>query len=364
MADLANNQLPPPLVPKDADLRCFPWTPVNRANLFNSAFHALATDAEWRAGITLWFKSWDQIPAGSLPQDDVQLCRLAELGRDLEAWQSVKARALLGWAPCSDGRLYHPEIALDVNAALAKKQNASTKGKAGASARWQAKAMPAPMPADGTGNAAAIAEAMPAPMPADGNRPDQNRPDLNSSLRSQDARAGVVIIDPNELIEAFEVARSLVRWHAATDVNESFKQFTMVSSEISPDQLLQRIRAYGAALSKGRKGEPAFAVTLQRFLAERMWERYAPAPQKKSRLALPKSVMWKDHAEAEARLRAEMGDEEFETGPGQCQVLIEDDQVVLLAKSSFALKRADDHAFRIERVLGKPVTVRPAQVAA
>ena len=30
-------------------------------------------------GGTLWLKSWDQVPAGSLPDDDVDLCRLAEL---------------------------------------------------------------------------------------------------------------------------------------------------------------------------------------------------------------------------------------------------------------------------------------------
>ena len=32
--------------------------------------------------MTLWLKAQDQVPAGSLPGDDVELCRLAELGRD------------------------------------------------------------------------------------------------------------------------------------------------------------------------------------------------------------------------------------------------------------------------------------------
>lgn len=103
--------LPPPPVPSDADLKNFPFTPIYRARLFGSAFHAKATDAEWRAGVTLWLKSQDQCPAGSLPEDDTELCRLAELGRDLKSWRKVKIGALHGWYPCADGRLYHATVA-------------------------------------------------------------------------------------------------------------------------------------------------------------------------------------------------------------------------------------------------------------
>ena len=107
--------LPPPPVPAEADLRDFPFTPIYRARLFGSAFHARATDAEWRAGFTLWLKSQDQVPAGSLPDDDIELCRLAELGRDMRTWKKLRAGALHGWAKCSDGRLYHPVVSETVN---------------------------------------------------------------------------------------------------------------------------------------------------------------------------------------------------------------------------------------------------------
>lgn len=136
------HDLPEPLVPADADLKDFAFTPIYRARLFGSAFHAKASDAEWRAGVTLWLKSQDQKPAGSLPADDVELCRLAELGRDMKTWKKIKAMALHGWFECSDGRLYHEEVAAAVvrawtrhhrlrHAALRKGRSKRIKG-----ARW------------------------------------------------------------------------------------------------------------------------------------------------------------------------------------------------------------------------------------
>lgn len=113
--------LPSPLTPAGCDLRDFPHTPLFRARLFGSSFHARANDAEWRAGVTLWLKSWDQVPAGSLPDDDIELCRLAELARDLKAWKKHKAGAIRGWVLCSDGRLYHPVVAEGINTALEAK---------------------------------------------------------------------------------------------------------------------------------------------------------------------------------------------------------------------------------------------------
>ena len=61
-----------PLVDPDVDLTALPYFPLLRRRLFRSEFHAKATDAEWRAGLTLWVRSFDQQPGGSLPDDDVQ----------------------------------------------------------------------------------------------------------------------------------------------------------------------------------------------------------------------------------------------------------------------------------------------------
>lgn len=116
------SDLPEPLISSDVDLKDFPFTPIFRARLFGSGFHARATDAEWRAGVTLWIKSWDQVPAGSLPDDDIELCRLAELARELKVWKKLKIGAMRGWIKCSDGRLYHSVVAEGIHEAWSRKQ--------------------------------------------------------------------------------------------------------------------------------------------------------------------------------------------------------------------------------------------------
>ena len=163
------SQRPKPPVPTGVDLHDFSFTPIFRTQLFRSAFHARATDAEWRAGVTLWLKSWDQMPAGSLPDDDVELCRLAEFGRHQRGWKKVREMALHGWYICDDGRLYHRVVAEGVIAAYARRKAASEKGKVGASRRWpviegglgngtgNGTGMQQLLPMDGTG----IAQAMP-----------------------------------------------------------------------------------------------------------------------------------------------------------------------------------------------------------
>ena len=107
--DLSN--LPPPLVPKEVDLRDFPYMPLDVMRLLNSEFYAIASDAEFRAGATIWFSSWHEVPAASVPDCDKILCHLARLGRDMRKWKRVKDVALRGWVKCSDERLYHPIVA-------------------------------------------------------------------------------------------------------------------------------------------------------------------------------------------------------------------------------------------------------------
>lgn len=125
----------PPVRP-DGDLRDFPKMLIDRRRLFASEFHAKAGDSEWRAGVTLWLKSWDQVPAGSLPNDDVELCRLAELGRDFKTWRKLKPMALHNWELADDGRLYHNTVTEVTNEALDRKerQRARTANATAASA--------------------------------------------------------------------------------------------------------------------------------------------------------------------------------------------------------------------------------------
>ena len=108
---MAEPVLPEPLVPPEVDLRDFPFMPVDIGRLFGSEFHAQSDDGAWRAGVTLFLKSYHQVPAASIPDDEIALARLAELGRDLRTWRKIKGSALRGWIKCSDGRLYHRVVA-------------------------------------------------------------------------------------------------------------------------------------------------------------------------------------------------------------------------------------------------------------
>ncbi|MDY0242921.1 MAG: hypothetical protein RBR34_12170 [Rhodospirillaceae bacterium] len=146
-----------PLVPSEVDLRDFPFTPIFRARLFGSRFHARVSDAGWRAGVTLWLKSWDQVPAGSLPGDDIDLCRLAELGRDLKSWRKIRGEALHGWFPCADGRLYHKVVAQGVCEAWDRKCAQRSRTAAARAARAAKRtSRPDCVPPDDDGEGAAL----------------------------------------------------------------------------------------------------------------------------------------------------------------------------------------------------------------
>jgi hypothetical protein len=100
-----------PLVPSYVDLSGYGWMPFYGHRLFGSDFNAKCSDAEWRAGVTLWWRAWNQVPAASLPDDDAALARLADLGRDVKTWKRLRDNALRGFVKCSDGRLYHKVMA-------------------------------------------------------------------------------------------------------------------------------------------------------------------------------------------------------------------------------------------------------------
>lgn len=100
-------QLPDPLVPAEVDLRGYEFMPYYGDRLRDSDLNSRATDAEYRAAHNLWWSAWKQVPAASVPDDDVVLARLADLGRDVKSWQKVRDVALRGFVKCSDGRFYH-----------------------------------------------------------------------------------------------------------------------------------------------------------------------------------------------------------------------------------------------------------------
>lgn len=97
-----------PLVPPEVDLRDFREMPLEIERLLASDTWVLGTPEEKVAAIHLWCKSWHQVPAGSLPDDDRILQHLSGAG---QRWKKLRPHALRGWTKCTDGRFYHPVVA-------------------------------------------------------------------------------------------------------------------------------------------------------------------------------------------------------------------------------------------------------------
>lgn len=125
---------PEPLTPESCDLRGLSYMPFFGHHLFASDSNAAATDGEFRARMTLTWSGWNQVPAGSLPNDDKALCLLAGLGRDVASWQALRAGALRGFVECSDGRLYHPFLCEQARVAWSTRVAARDR-----KAQWRAK---------------------------------------------------------------------------------------------------------------------------------------------------------------------------------------------------------------------------------
>ena len=107
-----------PLTPQDCDLRDYVWMPMDCNRLLSSETWVLGNAEEKVASLTLWMKSWHQVPAGSLPDNDKMLAHMSEAGAK---WPKLREHALRGWIKCSDGRLYHPVVCEKAREAWANK---------------------------------------------------------------------------------------------------------------------------------------------------------------------------------------------------------------------------------------------------
>ncbi|CAG9168116.1 YdaU family protein [Cupriavidus pinatubonensis] len=105
---------PEPLTPPDCDLRDFKFLPLDVVRLRDSELASNETPEACWAAVLLWCASWHQVPAGSMPDDEMWIAtqaRYAIRGKIDKAWKSVRSGALRGWIKCNDGRLYHPVVA-------------------------------------------------------------------------------------------------------------------------------------------------------------------------------------------------------------------------------------------------------------
>ena len=97
-----------PLTTPDCDLRGMLFMPLDVQRLLDSELFLVASGNEFKSAVALWCKSWSQVPAASLPDDDRVLAAYSGAGA---RWLKVKSVALRGWIKCDDGRLYHPVVA-------------------------------------------------------------------------------------------------------------------------------------------------------------------------------------------------------------------------------------------------------------
>jgi hypothetical protein len=111
------SDLPEPFTPADCDLRDFTFMPLDVVRLRDSEISVVSNGDEFRCAVLLWCAAWHQVPAASIPDDDVVLAQLAGFGRVIREWKKVREGALRGWIKCADGRLYHPVVAEKANEA-------------------------------------------------------------------------------------------------------------------------------------------------------------------------------------------------------------------------------------------------------
>jgi hypothetical protein len=110
------------------------WVEWHLHRFLSSRFVAYALSEGRRADIAtaviLWSESYRQDPAGTLPDDDVELAALARFA-SVADWRAVREGVLYGWEPClvehadgheRPGRLGHAVIAEIARASYSRKR--------------------------------------------------------------------------------------------------------------------------------------------------------------------------------------------------------------------------------------------------
>lgn len=295
--------------PPDCDLSAYDWFPLKHKRLTRSAWWIRASDRAKALNIDLWCAAYQEVPAASLPDDDLYLSDLAGFGRrDISAWLEVKAEVLACWILWTDGRWYHPTLAEVACEAWATRMEAVQQREADRERKRQKRAGGHQGPSDGH---PPDKDGLSAGRPADiEGTPDGNPPE--NALKGQDRtghREADASLSPRDARpEGGEVEADGVGWAEARDLYGSLvirgrgSPMLARSAWLKLDEADRRalpgaIRAYAEAKPWGSNGPPG----LQRFLSEDVWREFAAT-------ASVTSIVWSGPAALRAAVAAEMGD--------------------------------------------------------
>lgn len=321
MSDAPRSQdagLPQPLTPPECDLSGYDWFPLKHKRLTRSAWWIRASDRAKALNIDLWCAAYQEVPAASLPDDDVALSDLAGFGRrDVAAWLEVKEEVLACWTLCADGRWYHPTLAEVACEAWASRLETIQQREADRERKRQKRAGGSPGASDG----------LPEPSdgcPSDVQRTEGGNPSENA-LKGQDKtghREADASLSPRQGAQGGGAKGGVskgggadgegVVGDAAWRETQALYGDLVAKGRGSPMQaksawlrladderraLPAAIRAYAAAKPWGSSGPPG----LHRFIGEDFWREFAPS-------ASVTSIVWAGPSDLRAAVAAEMGD--------------------------------------------------------
>ncbi|MGQ3018753.1 hypothetical protein [Phenylobacterium sp.] len=290
-----SSQLPPPPVPADADLTAYEWFPLHHKRLSQSEWWLSASDLARSRNVDLWTEAYSQVPAASLPDNDVVLAKFAGYGRDVAAWREVKAEILAAWVLCSDGRWYHPTLSEVAAEAWTRKQDEALARRLDADRKRRARSGGSAPASTGQGEDVRRTSAGPPPdvgrtseggasdVPGKSDGPsrktgqDKINPPTpqNGGTRMSDGREGVDQPGArfDEALAAYPEAGRV-----ATKPDEAQAAWAEAVEAAGGDEarLLAAVLAFagskGAALGDGKR-----VPSLQRFLREARWKAWIAA---------------------------------------------------------------------------------------
>lgn len=295
--DVCVPQRPDPLTPADCDLSGYDWFPLKHKRLLRSTWWLRASDRAKALNIELWCAAYQEVPAASLPDDDLALSDMVGFGRrDLTAWMAVKDEVLAPWTLCSDGRWYHEtlaEVATEAwqtrQAAIAEREKDRARKREKRSSGGQEEMSgghPPDAPRTGPGN--------PAENALKG-KEKKGKGEADASPPVARDRAGEGGSNDRDWSEVRDLyAETVIRGRGSPMIARSaWMQLSVEDQRVLPSA----IRRFAQAKPWGSNGPPA----LQKFIGDDVWREFASGPP-------ILSVVWNGPADLRAAVVAETSD--------------------------------------------------------